>query len=116
MNVKKSGGTSISDMDAISEYTEQTRKLLLRQIIEIEPTYIMTRFHNDLLTEHLFNIELQRSSRVTLGYGIWKVAQVVNFFHPSSEKKSYFTFNLQRLFIKGISKIVLFFAASIYRH
>ncbi|OJV16214.1 MAG: hypothetical protein BGO21_00745 [Dyadobacter sp. 50-39] len=93
INVKKSGGSSISDMDVISEYIEQTRDLLLRQILEIDPTHIVTCFRSDRLAEQLLNITLQRPSHGAFGYGMWKETQVVNFFHPSSRKNKKFLYD-----------------------
>lgn len=88
INVKKSSGKANANQEVISRYIVASQKLLHEQIREINPTMIICCFRYDYLPNQLFDGALTKTTAGTFSYGKWEGVDVINFYHPSSRKRS----------------------------
>ncbi len=88
INVKKSGGKASANPEVISKYIVASQQLLHEQIREINPTMIICYFRYDYLPNQLFDGALTNTNAVTFSYGKWEDIDLINFYHPSSRKRS----------------------------
>jgi hypothetical protein len=88
MNVKKSSGKASANPEVISKYIVASQQLLHEQIHEINPTMIICCFRYDYLPNQLFDGALTKKNDGTFSYGKWEGIDVINFYHPSSRKRS----------------------------
>lgn len=84
MNLKKSGAGGTSDNKALWEVIDATHRLLLEEIMIIDPDIIIGSFTYAQAWEHLFG----KLNWVRSGYDIriarWNNIRIIEYYHPSN--------------------------------
>lgn len=82
VNVKKTGGKSLSDIAEIAKHALQNKPFLLDQIRLIKPDILIAGVGEGKILDDLFEVPFQNS-----GYdntiGKWEGIKIINFYHPS---------------------------------
>ena len=87
VNIKKSRGKEISDMDEIRAYAEFDKKLLKAQLALCDPTVIICGYTASCI-DSIFDIEMRSECNDNLYYFITlngKQVVVIDYWHPSNQ-------------------------------
>lgn len=83
LNLKKYSGTSVTNNKVIGEYIHASKDLLKKQIDVINPDIII--FCTDWVGFIEWILEIKMSEKIHgVEYGLYGMAKVINFGHPSS--------------------------------
>jgi len=84
INVKKTGGYSTSSKSVILSEIIKNKRIILDQILKINPTHIIFGLSSKELIESLIGSNLLLPTGAGCNYAIWNEIKVLDFYHPSA--------------------------------